>query len=136
MRKQWIVLLVGALFGVGLSVAGMINPNKVQGFLDIFGNWDPSLMFVMGSAVLVTMLGYRYILKHPHPLLSKAFIIPSRDDLDAPLIVGAALFGIGWGMAGFCPGPAVTALATGSFEPVLVVFGMFIGSGLVGKFYR
>ncbi|MGR8919654.1 MAG: DUF6691 family protein [Gammaproteobacteria bacterium] len=120
-------LLLGALFAVGLGISGMTQPAKVLGFLDVFGAWDPALMFVMGGAVTVTFAGYRWVLKRPMPLLAAKFEIPSRRDIDLPLIGGAALFGLGWGTAGFCPGPAITALASGSLDVLVFVGAMFAG---------
>jgi len=103
--------VAGLLFGGGLTVSQMTNPAKVIAFLDISGNWDPSLAFVMGSALLVTFFGYRIVLKRSTPLFDDGFRLPTRKDIDAPLLAGAALFGIGWGLAGLCPGPALAALS-------------------------
>jgi uncharacterized membrane protein YedE/YeeE len=109
----------GFLFGIGLWVSGMANPRKVLGFLDIGGDWDASLMLVMGGAVAVTLAGFR---------LYKAKLEPySRKDIDLPLVAGSALFGIGWGIAGYCPGPAVTALTTLSTESIVFVAAMVAG---------
>ena len=104
------ILLGGALFGSGLVVSGMTDPSKVIGFLDFFDRWDPSLVFVMLGAVSVYAIGYRLVIKSPGPVCADAFSIPTRSDLDARLIVGAILFGAGWGLAGYCPGPAITGL--------------------------
>lgn len=130
MQRDLAALLAGLLFGLGLAVAQMTNPLKVLAFLDIFGNWDPSLGLVMGGAVAVTLLGFRIILRQPAPLFDTKFHLPTRRDLDRDLIAGAALFGTGWGIAGFCPGPAVAALAYGSLEPVLFVGAMLVGAQL------
>lgn len=119
--------LVGALFALGLGISGMTQPSKVLGFLDVFGAWDPALMFVMGGAVAVNFIGYRLAVGRPHPLLAARFDIPTRRDIDWQLLTGASLFGIGWGMAGFCPGPALVALASGSADVLLFVCAMFIG---------
>jgi uncharacterized protein len=119
--------LLGALFAVGLGISGMTQPQKVLGFLDIFGAWDPALMFVMGGAVVVNYFGFRLAVGRPHPLLATRFDIPTRRDIDWQLLTGASLFGAGWGLAGFCPGPALVALASGSSEVVLFVGAMFIG---------
>jgi uncharacterized membrane protein YedE/YeeE len=108
--------LIGLVFGVGISISGMANPAKVLNFFDVAGTWDPSLAFVMGGALIVTFLGYRYVLKRSAPLLSTAFQLPTRRDLDLPLIGGSAVFGVGWGIAGFCPGGALPALGTGQSE--------------------
>lgn len=104
-------LAAGLLFGLGLVVSGMINPAKVQNFLDVAGAWDPSLALVMGAALIVTAIGYKLVLRMPHPLFEGRFQVPSLTRLDARLIGGAAVFGAGWGLAGFCPGPAITAAA-------------------------
>ncbi len=118
---------LGALFAIGLGISGMTQPTKVIGFLDVAGHWDPALMFVMGGAVVVTFLGYRWVLRRPLPLLAGRFDIPTRSDIDASLLGGAALFGIGWGLAGFCPGPAIVALAGGSLDVLMFVAAMFVG---------
>jgi uncharacterized protein len=102
----------GLVFGVGLAVSGMMNPAKVIGFLDVAGNWDPTLVFVMGGALLVTMPAYRVILARRRPVLANGFSLPTKKSLDAPLIWGSALFGVGWGLVGFCPGPALAAIGT------------------------
>lgn len=131
-----ISLLSGLVFGLGLVVSGMSDPAKVLNFLDLFGTWDPSLAFVMGGAVLVTFIGYRLILKQASPMLADRFHLPGKRELDAPLLTGSALFGIGWGLGGFCPGPALTALpltATGTlvFVPAMIA-GMWIARRLPG----
>ena len=119
----------GFLFGIGLWVSGMANPKKVLGFLDITGDWDASLMLVMGGAVAVTAISFRFVLERKKPFIEQTFELPSRKDIDIPLVAGAALFGIGWGIAGYCPGPALTALSTLSMESVV-----FVGAMLVGGF--
>ena len=121
----------GLLFGIGLVISGMSDPAKVLNFLDLFGTWDPSLAFVMGGAVVVTFIGYRIVLGRPAPVNSKVFHLPTKTDLDGQLMTGAALFGVGWGLGGFCPGPAFTALPLASngilaFFPALIV-GMWLG---------
>jgi len=120
----------GILFGLGLAVSGLINPAKVLAFLDIAGNWDPSLAFTMAAAVLVTFIGYRLVLRRQRPLLGGMFHLPTATDIDGRLIGGAALFGIGWGLVGFCPGPALAALSTGSAHVLLFVIAMFAGMAL------
>jgi uncharacterized protein len=100
----------GLVFGLGLLISGMANPAKVQNFLDLAGRFDPSLIFVMGGAVLVAFAGYRLVLQRQRPLLAERFFLPTLKDIDARLVAGAALFGIGWGLSGFCPGPAVVSL--------------------------
>jgi uncharacterized membrane protein YedE/YeeE len=118
---------LGALFAFGLAISGMTQPAIVLGFLDIFGHWNPALMFVMGGAVVVSYLGYWLVRGRPRPLLATAFDIPTRRDIDARLLTGAAVFGLGWGLAGFCPGPAIVALASGSVDVVVFVLAMFAG---------
>lgn len=120
-------LLLGVLFAMGLGISGMTQPAKVLGFLDVFGAWDPALMFVMGGAVVVNFFGFRLATGRPHPLLAARFDLPTRRDLDWQLVTGAALFGVGWGIAGFCPGPALAALASGSADVMLFVAAMFVG---------
>jgi len=121
MMKIVFGLLSGLLFGFGLVVSGMSNPAKVLNFLDVFGTFDPSLIFVMGGAIIVVFIGYKLVLKRNTPIFNDAFQIPTRKDIDKRLLLGAGLFGIGWGIAGFCPGPAVTALLMGS-EGILYFF--------------
>lgn len=118
---------LGALFAIGLGISGMTQPAKVVGFLDLFGAWDPALMFVMGGAVMVNFVGYRLAVGRPHPLLAARFDIPTRRDIDWQLLAGATLFGAGWGLAGFCPGPALVALASGSVDVMVFVGAMFAG---------
>ncbi len=119
--------LIGLVFGIGISISGMANPAKVLNFFDLAGTWDPSLAFVMGGALITTVIGYRFVLKRPVPLLEEKFQLPTRRDLDSQLIVGSAVFGIGWGIAGFCPGGALPALGTGRWEVVLFVVAMLAG---------
>ena len=118
-------LLAGLIFGLGLLISGMANPAKVQNFLDLAGTFDPSLIFVMAGAVMVTFAGYRLVLRRPRPVLAERFYLPTAKDIDARLVGGAALFGIGWGLSGFCPGPAIVSLpllATGTliFVPAML----------------
>ena len=127
MKANATALGAGILFGIGLWVSGMANPKKVLGFLDITGNWDASLMLVMAGAVAVTFWGFRFF--------EKRFETPTIKDIDFPLVAGAAIFGIGWGIAGYCPGPAVTALSTLSMESIVFVSAMIVG-GLVHRAIR
>lgn len=120
-------LLVGLVFGVGIAVSGMINPAKVLNFFDLAGTWDPSLIFVMGGALLTTFVGYRVVLKRPGPLVEAEFKLPTATALDARLIGGSAVFGLGWGIAGFCPGAAVPALGSGRYEVVAFVAALLAG---------
>ena len=120
----------GLIFGLGLAVSGMMNPAKVTGFLDVAGDWDPTLVFVMGGALLITVPAYRMILKRRRPVLESSFSLPTKKSLDAPLIVGSALFGVGWGLVGFCPGPAVAAIGTGLPAVLGFVAAMVAGMAL------
>jgi len=119
--------LIGLVFGVGISISGMANPAKVLNFFDIAGTWDPSLAFVMGGAVIVAFIGYRFVLKRPAPFFAQAFQLPTRSDFDLPLIGGSAMFGIGWGIAGFCPGGALPAIGTGRAEVLIFVVALIAG---------
>lgn len=120
MSRMVTALLIGLIFGAGIALSGMINPAKVLNFFDIAGSWDPSLAFVMGGALIVTAIGYRLVLKRSAPLLDTRFHLPARKDIDLPLLAGAGLFGIGWGIAGFCPGGSIPALGLG--EPAALIF--------------
>ncbi len=133
MMKMLVALFTGTLFGVGLSVSGMVNPAKILGFLDVAGDWDPTLAFVMGGALLVTGPAIPVILRQPRPLLAVKFDLPTRKTLDTRLLGGAALFGVGWGLSGFCPGPAVAALVPALIGGLPAVF-VFTGSMVVGMF--
>ena len=112
----------------------MVNPEKVLAFLDIFGNWDPSLLLVIGAATGFTMITFRWVLKRQQPLFADSFRLPSKTDIDRPLLTGAALFGIGWGLAGYCPGPGIAALSLMSLEPVVFVVCLLIGSSIPALF--
>jgi uncharacterized membrane protein YedE/YeeE len=120
-------LIAGLVFGIGLIVSGMANPAKVLNFLDIAGSWDPSLAFVMAGAVATTALGYRLVLRRPRPLLASGFRLPTPRRIDARILVGSVLFGIGWGLSGLCPGPAVTSLAIGHAGVLAFVAAMLAG---------
>ena len=129
-RRLLPALAAGTLFGAGLTFAGMTDPQRVRGFLDVFGQWDPTLAFVMGGAVLVMALAWRLRRLMGHPLFAEKFVLPDRSDLDPPLIVGAALFGIGWGLAGLCPGPAIASLALAPAAAVPFVAAMLVGMAI------
>jgi uncharacterized protein len=120
-------LINGILFGVGLTLSQMTNPDKVINFLDIAGNWDPSLIFVMVGALAVTSLFFRNIIKRPRPLFDKEFYLSSKSVIDKPLVIGAAIFGIGWGISGYCPGPSVAGLGLGTSEAFVMVFSIYLG---------
>lgn len=126
-RIPIIEFVAAVLFGLGLSISGMTSPQKVIGFLDIFGDWDPSLMMVMLGAISVNALVYRFVKKMPNPLFSKAFLLPKRQDITPQLVAGSALFGIGWGVAGFCPGPGVVSILTGSQSSIVFIVAMLVG---------
>lgn len=130
-RAQLVFALTsGVLFGLGLAVSQMVNPAKVIAFLDITGKWDPTLAFVMLGALAVTTPAFRFILKRPHPWFAERFSLPTRKDVEPRLVIGAAVFGIGWGLAGFCPGPALAALVTGYGSIALFVAAMLAGAML------
>lgn len=118
---------VGLIFGLGIAVSGMINPAKVLNFFDVAGHWDPSLIFVMGGALITTFIGYRVVLRRPAPLIEERFQLPTNIAIDARLIGGSAVFGLGWGIAGFCPGAALPALATGKVEVLAFVGALLAG---------
>ncbi len=133
--KSLAALACGLLFGAGLALSGMTDTAKVLGFLDLFGSWIPDLVFVMGGAVCVTLVSFRFILRR-RPLLAPDFSLPERKDLDGRLLGGAALFGIGWGVFGYCPGPALSALVYLDVKTVSFVLAMLAGmaaAGLVGR---
>ncbi|MFV1873433.1 MAG: DUF6691 family protein [Oleiphilus sp.] len=120
-------LSAGLLFGFGLIQSEMVNPKRVQGFLDITGQWDPTLVFVMGGALLVSSLGFKLLFFREQPLFEKRFFIPTNKVIDSRLLVGAILFGIGWGLSGLCPGPAIVGLATLNGDILVFVGAMVIG---------
>lgn len=120
----------GLLFGLGLVVSQMVNPAKVLGFLDMFGNWDPSLALVMGGAVLMSAFGYALAKRRGVPILAPRLEIPTRRDLEPRLLAGAATFGVGWGLVGLCPGPALTALSFGPWQVFVFVAAMIAGMAL------
>ncbi|MCW4148587.1 MULTISPECIES: DUF6691 family protein [Halomonadaceae] len=131
MSRQALTLVAsyvaGLLFSLGLAVSGMTDPARVVGFLDVAGNWDPTLMFVLGGAVITTFIGYRFVLKQPVPLLAKRFQLPDKQGLDARLLIGAALFGVGWGLSGYCPGPAIASLGGATLPLVAMLATMVLG---------
>ena len=126
-RKLLPPLVSGTLFGAGLTLSGMTDPARVRGFLDVFGAWDPTLAFVMGGAVLVMALAWRIRIWMVRPIFAERFSLPDRKDLDGRLIAGSVLFGIGWGVAGLCPGPAVASLALPPFSVLPFVLAMIAG---------
>jgi uncharacterized membrane protein YedE/YeeE len=129
-------LAAGLLFGLGLAVSGMMNPRRVLGFLDIAGHWDPTLVFVLAGAVSVSAVGYLVAGRIKRPWLAPSFDIPARRDIDARLIGGAVLFGIGWGLSGFCPGPALAALGAGLPGDILFAAAMLAGMWISARLER
>jgi uncharacterized membrane protein YedE/YeeE len=123
-------MVTGLIFGLGLLISGMANPAKVQNFLDVAGTFDPSLICVMLGAVVVTFLGYRLALGRPRPVLAERFSLPTAKDVDGKVVLGAALFGVGWGLSGFCPGPAIASLLLLAKGTLIFVPAMLIGIGL------
>lgn len=131
--KIIIALVAGLLFGLGLSLGGMTQPAVLLGFLDVFGAWNPRLIFVMGAAVLTTAIGYRWVWRRNKPLLDATFQVPNANRLDRRLLGGAALFGIGWGVAGYCPGPALASISARAPSLLLLVGAMLAGWWIASK---
>lgn len=130
MTRIFIGLLAGLIFGSGLVVSQMVDPRKVLAFLDVAGAWDPSLAFVMGGAVVVTFIGYRIVLGRAQPILATRFALPTRTDIDPQLVTGAAIFGAGWGLGGYCPGPAISAASLGGTPTLVFLVTMAVGMAL------
>jgi uncharacterized membrane protein YedE/YeeE len=128
--KLLMALLAGLLFGLGLILSGMTDPAKVLGFLDLAGNWDPSLSFVMGGALLVGSLVFPFATKRPKSILGDALRLPTATRIDRRLVLGGLTFGVGWGLAGYCPGPALASLAQGGTKPLLFFIAMLAGMAL------
>lgn len=126
MKQSLSAFGAGALFGVGLAISGMTKPSKVIGFLDVTGAWDASLLFVMVGAIAVHFVARRFILRRPSPLFDTRFHVPTRKDIDRRLVVGSAIFGIGWGLGGYCPGPALVSAGAGSTGAWVFVLGMTV----------
>jgi uncharacterized membrane protein YedE/YeeE len=127
MMKVMSAYAIGLVFGIGIMISGMANPAKVLNFFDFAGTWDPSLAFVMGGALFVTAIGYRFVLQRPAPRLDSVFHLPTKKDIDLPLVAGSATFGVGWGIAGFCPGGAIPALGSGRAEVVIFMVALVVG---------
>ena len=127
MKQHGFDFIAAVLFGAGLALSGMTSPEKVIGFLDVFGDWDPTLMMVMVGGILVHTITFRLVLKRKSPLFAEQFSLPTKFTLDKRLIVGSAIFGIGWGLAGFCPGPGLVSLISGAYAPVAFVVSMLVG---------
>ena len=132
MTRLITALIIGAIFGTGLAIAGMLNPSKVVGFLDVFGDWDPSLAFVMGGGVLVNAIGHRFVVKRKTPVQCATFSMPTSTNIDKPLVIGSVIFGIGWGLSGLCPGPVVGSLLLNG-QAMLPFFGLMVAGLLVGR---
>ena len=127
--------LIGVLFGVGLIISGMSNPQKILNFLDLAGNWDPSLMFVMAGAILVGLGGFYLVSKRTEAFFGGALHIPTRRDISKPLVIGSLIFGAGWGIAGFCPGPAIVALGAGHLKSLVFILAMLAGMAICNRFF-
>lgn len=127
MKTNIVALVSGTIFGLGLALSNMVVPDKVLNFLDVTGNWDPSLAFVMMGALAVAVLSFRFILKRSAPLLDSGFHVSKQINIDKPLLLGAGLFGVGWGMTGYCPGPAVASLGMLSIEGLIMVVAIYAG---------
>lgn len=127
--------LIGVLFGIGLIISGMSNPQKILNFLDLAGNWDPSLMFVMGGAILVGLGGFYLVSKRTEAFFGGALHIPTRRDISQPLVIGSLIFGAGWGIAGFCPGPAIVALGAGHLKAFVFLVAMLVGMWICNRFF-
>lgn len=125
--RNLVAMFSGILFGAGLAVSQMINPDKIINFLDVSGSWDPSLGLVMLAALLVTSVGFRFLAGNERPLLDGRFHLPSRSEIDVSLLAGAAIFGIGWGLAGYCPGPGLAAITLGTIEPLIFTIAVLAG---------
>jgi uncharacterized membrane protein YedE/YeeE len=132
--KTLMALVAGLLFGVGLALGGMTQPAVVLGFLDVFGRWNPQLLFLMVAAVMTTWAGYRVVLRRGQPLLDARFQLPTARRIDRRLVVGAAIFGVGWGLAGYCPGPALASLTGGAPSLWLFVACMIFGWWAAARF--
>ena len=130
-----LIYFIGLVFGIGISVSGMANPAKVLNFFDVVGTWDPSLVFVMGGALMVTLVGYLFVLKRPAPAFDARFHLPTARNIDIQLVGGSALFGIGWGLSGFCPGGALPALETGRWEVAAFVAACLAGM-IIARFLK
>lgn len=128
-KNSWAAFAVGTVFALGLGLSGMTRPHKVIGFLDVLGRWDPSLIFVMAGAIAVHFVSYKWIRRRSSPLLATKWHVPTRKEITGSLVIGAFLFGVGWGLAGYCPGPAVTALASFELRPLVFFISMLFGMG-------
>lgn len=130
MARLLVSVAAGFLFGLGLVVSGMTQPTRVLGFLDPLGGWDPTLLFVLGGAVGVTLVAFRFVLRRSAPLLAARFQLPESTRIDRPLVAGAVLFGVGWGITGYCPGPGIALLASPTWETWVFLPAMLVGIAL------
>lgn len=130
MKNAFIALLSGLIFGAGLALSGMTDPKRVRSFLDVFGDWDPTLAFVMGGAIIVMALAWLIQKRITKPLAANSFSLPSTDNIDPKLIGGASIFGIGWGVAGLCPGPAIATFAINPKDALIFGFSLLIGMAI------
>ncbi len=133
--KLFATYVIGVVFGLGISISGMVNPAKVLNFFDIAGSWDPSLIFVMGGALVTTFFGYRLVFGRVAPIFADGFNLPTKHAVDIQLVAGSALFGVGWGLSGFCPGGALPALGTGHWQVFAFVCALVAGI-LLAKFLQ
>jgi hypothetical protein len=133
-KQYFVVLTSGLLFGLGLGFSQMIDQKRVIGFLDVAGVWDSTLLFVLGGAVSITLIAFRFVLRLSHPLFDEKFYLPTKKNIDLSLVLGSAIFGIGWGISGYCPGPGIAALVLGVLNPVIFLIGFITGS-LTYKWY-
>lgn len=134
--RNFLTLVSGLLFGLGVTISGMVNPMKVLNFMDITGAFDPTLLFVMGAGLAVTVVGYRLVLRRQTPIFANRFHLPEITAIDARLLGGAALFGIGWGLSGFCPGPAIASLVFGQMQSIAFLAAMAVGMVVTRAFTR
>ncbi|MBU2882640.1 YeeE/YedE family protein [Psychrosphaera sp. B3R10] len=140
MNNKWLskinlfAIIAGSLFGAGLAISGMTNTVKVQSFLDLFGEWDITLGFVMAGALIVSFVAFRFVLKNDKPIFHDKFEIPTSKDIDSKLLTGAAMFGAGWAIVGYCPGPAIASLIYGYWQTFVFVVAMLVGSWIARKF--
>lgn len=139
MKKHYGLLsqyFIGVIFGWGLIISGMTNPHKILGFLDLAGLWDPSLMFVMLGAVIVGLCGFYIASKRSEAFFGGALHVPKRRDITKPLVIGSFVFGTGWGIAGFCPGPAIVALGAGHLKALIFLIAMLVGMEICDRFFK
>ena len=135
-KRDGLALVTGTIFGIGLGLSQMTDRQRVLGFLDLAGIWDPTLLFVLAAAVAFTAIAFRFVLRRPTPLLDKKFYVPDSNAIDSRLVLGSAIFGVGWGISGYCPGPGIAALAIGSWNPVLFVIALVTGMFVFNRYEK